>query len=87
MKDLLSLSEGEINQLFREIKEAKKKKQKIKTMPIEQLENLIGAISIGGDAVKESEKYYLSFRLRPRPLGRGVFTESLLQEYRISMTG
>lgn len=56
-EDLLSLSEGEINQLFREIKEAKKK-QKIKTMPIEQLENLIGAISIGGDAVKESEKYY-----------------------------
>jgi len=55
--DLFSLSEEEINELFREIKESKKK-QRIKTIPIEQLENLIGVISIGGDAVKESEKYY-----------------------------
>ena len=56
-KELLSLSDSEIDQLFKEVKEAKKK-QRIKTMPIEQLENLIGVISIGGDAVKESEKYY-----------------------------
>ncbi|MCD6317738.1 hypothetical protein J7M02_01570 [Candidatus Aerophobetes bacterium] len=56
-KELLCLSEEEINQLFKEVKEVKKK-QRIKTVPIEQLENLIGVISIGGDAVKQSEKYY-----------------------------
>jgi len=56
-KDLLSLSDEEIDQLFKETKETKKK-QRIKTIPIEQLENLIGAISIGGNAVKQSEKYY-----------------------------
>ncbi|MBC7189183.1 hypothetical protein H5U35_03055 [Candidatus Aerophobetes bacterium] len=56
-KELLSLSDDEIDRLFEEVKEAKKK-QKIKPIPIEQLENLIGAISIGGDAVKDSEKYY-----------------------------
>jgi len=56
-KDLLSLSEEEIDQLFREVKEAKRK-QRIKTISIEQLKNLIGVISIGGDAVKDTEKYY-----------------------------
>ena len=56
-EELLSLSEGEINQLFKEIREIKKR-QGVKMIPIEQFENLIGAISIGGDAVKDSQKYY-----------------------------
>lgn len=56
-EELLSLSEEEIDKLFREIKEVKKK-QRIRTIPVEQLENLVGAISMGGDAVEESEKYY-----------------------------
>jgi len=56
-KELLSFSDEEIDQLFEEVKEVKKE-QRIKTIPIEQLESLIGAISIGGDAVEQSEKYY-----------------------------
>lgn len=55
-EDLLSLSEEQIDQFFQQIKQAKKK-QKIKTTPIQQLENLVGAISLGGDAAKDSEKY------------------------------
>lgn len=55
--DLLLLSEEEIDRLFKEVKKVKKR-QRVKTIPVEQLENLVGAISIGGDAVKESEKYY-----------------------------
>jgi len=57
-KELLSFSDEEVDQLFKEVKEAKKE-QRIKTIPIEKLENLIGAISIGGDAVEQSEKYYV----------------------------
>jgi len=46
-----------LDQLFQEVKEAKKR-SKLKTIPSKKLENIIGIMSIGGDALKDADRYY-----------------------------
>lgn len=60
-RNLFALSEKEIDQFLRQIMEATRK-QRINTIAIIQLDNLVGTLSVGGDALASHHLFEESFK-------------------------
>ena len=54
---LISLSEADLEQVIRDARMSRLR-AKLKTIEMRELEGLEGIMSIGGDAVRDTEKYY-----------------------------
>ena len=54
---LVSLSETDLGRLIKETKKSKLK-ARLKTINMEEFEGLKGIMSVGGNAVRDTERYY-----------------------------